>query len=136
VLRSIFGPRTPPTYPQRPVRAALIAFVALATYVAAFMPFDEELRKGWPLALCYCAFLAVTGIGLVRLGPRAVLFLIVASVAMILLAIVGMAIVFSSDSPLNSSGWWWLQASLYLFYGLGVCTVCMVGRGWFLYLKR
>jgi hypothetical protein len=48
-------------YPKRPVKAALMHFMVLSVFIGAFIPFDAQIRRVWPLALGYCALLSTPG---------------------------------------------------------------------------
>ena len=119
-------------YPQHPIRATVIAFVCLAVYVSVFMPFQEELRRGWLLAFGYCAFLAVVSVGLVRLGRRALLLLGIPAAVALVPGVVGVALALRPGASVES-GSVWLGVSLYLLYALGVWGLCLVVKGWSLY---
>jgi hypothetical protein len=121
-------------YLKRPIRAAILTFVALAVFVGLSLPFQERpLRDSWPWAFVYCAFLSVAGVGLARLGRRAVLLIGVPFTVAVLPGVVGFALMLRSTSMQGGDGW--LRLSLYLFYGLGFWGAYWIIRGWLLYFK-
>lgn len=82
----------------------------------------------------YCALLAVAAIGFVRLGPMALLKLVVSALVAVIPGAVGVKLALS---PLSSgAGMVWLHISLYLFCAVGVLALFFVVRGWSLYFKK
>lgn len=82
----------------------------------------------------YCALLAVVAIGFVRLGPSALLQLVVSALIAIIPGAVGVKLALSADSA--NAGMVWLHISLYLFYAVCGLALFFVVRGWSLYFKR
>ncbi len=122
-------------YPKKPVRAAILTFVALAVFVGVCLPFQEStIRDSWPWAFAYCALLSVGSIGLVRLGRRVLVLIGIPFVVAVLPAIIGFTLMVGSTSL--ESGGAWLQLSLYLFYALGAWGAYWIARGWLLYYKN
>ena len=113
---------------QRPVRAVLILFFVLSAFIGVYLPFDEHVREGWPLAILYCAFLAVTSIGLARLGRRGVLLFLIPAVIAAAPGFVGIALSLRTFG----GGDVWLRTSVYSLYAVGVWGTCLVIRGWWL----
>jgi hypothetical protein len=123
-----------PFYPKRPVRTTFVVFLALAAFISLFIPFEERLRGKWPFAYAYCALLAVSTVGLARLGRRAMSFLIASAAIASLPAVIGIAI-FLVRGPSIEFTTSWIQVSLYLFYLLGALGLLMVVKGWLLYFQ-
>jgi hypothetical protein len=120
-------------YPKRPVRAVVITFVALLVFVGVFIPFDEVLQETWPFAFCYCLFLAIASVGLMRLGRIAIVTLLPAAAVAMAPGIIGFVMAFRSESY---EFLYWMKTSLYLFYAVGIWGIYLVVRGWFLYFKQ
>ncbi|WP_146115616.1 MULTISPECIES: hypothetical protein [Pirellulaceae] len=122
-------------YPKRPVRATFITFLSLSAFVGAFMPFDQTIRDAWPFALGYCALLAVSSVGLARLGWRGWLLVVAGTMIAVAPAAVGIALMLRPGGSIED-GDVWLPVSLYLFYALMAFGVCLVIRGWTLYFTK
>lgn len=105
-------------YPQQPVKAFLIVFLSLAAFVGIFLPFEAWLREVWTLAFGYCAFLAVSSVGLARLGRQVVLLLGIPFALALVPGLIGITLMLRSPNVLDS-GEHWLQVSLYLLYAYG-----------------
>ena len=120
-------------HPKHPVKAALVGFAILAACVAAAIPFDERIRGAWPFAFGYCALLAVAGVGLVRLGQKVLWLLGVPLAVALAPGAFGFALLLDSGGA-KDLGADWLRVSLYLCYALAAWMLCLVVKGWSLYL--
>lgn len=129
-----------PIYPQRPIRAKVIAFtllVALLGSMIFFLPVEQPRPIEWPLVLGYCFALSFASMGLVRISGR----LQALWGALILLAFAPAVV---SALMLNSIPWSEPADNLdnimlgfliarYLFWAVGVVGVILVAWGWNLY---
>lgn len=122
-------------YPKRPFRAVLFLFLGLATFVSLVASFDPRLREAWPLALGYCAILAIFTIGLIRLKFRYLALLIFAGLTSILLGLAGYFVLMQSETS-TEPGKQWIQASLYFGYGTGLVALVFSCWGWVSYFKE
>lgn len=122
------------TYPARPLKATLIVFVAISAFMSVFLPFDSRLRDHWPLVYLYGALLAISSVGLARLGRRAMRLLLISIAIAAIPAAIGFAIFFGNRASFESAAAWF-QISLYLIYLVGALGVAMVALGWLLYFR-
>ncbi|HXC36949.1 MAG TPA: hypothetical protein VNV43_13815 [Candidatus Acidoferrales bacterium] len=124
------------SYPRRPVRAVWLTFLGCSVWVTIFLPFmTKELPpKNWPPLYAYCALLAVVAIGFVRLGPTALLQLVVSALVALMPGAIGVKLALSPNSV--NAGMVWLHISLYLFYMVGLLALFFVVKGWSLYFKK
>jgi hypothetical protein len=124
------------SYPRRPVRAAWLTFLGCSVWVTIFLPFltDKLPPKSWPVLYAYCALLAVVAIGFVRLGPSALLQLVVSALVALMPGAIGVKLALSPNSV--GAGMVWLHISLYLFYAVCALALYFVVRGWSLYFTR
>ncbi len=120
-------------YPKHPVKAALVGFAILSGCVALVLPFDERVRGAWPFAFGYCALLPVVGVGLVRLGQKVFWVLGIPLAVALAPGAVGLALLLRSEGA-NDLGADWLRVSLYSCYALAAWVLCLVVKGWSLYL--
>jgi hypothetical protein len=90
--------------------------------------------KNWPPLYAYCALLAVVAIGFVRLGPTALLQLVVSALVALMPGAIGVKLALSPNSV--NAGMVWLHISLYLFYMVGLLALFFVVKGWSLYFKK
>lgn len=124
-------------YPKRPVRVAMLMSIALSLFVGACLLFMEpEARVPWPGAIAYCAFLSFCSIGLARFGRKGLLLIGLPFAVAFLPAIVGVVLLFRSQSGLDGVGWSWLRLSLFLIYASGAWAVFWVLRGWLLCFRK
>ncbi|HEX3628033.1 MAG TPA: hypothetical protein VH280_21695 [Verrucomicrobiae bacterium] len=125
-----------PPYPRRPVRAALLTFLLCSVWVTIFLPFlTKQLPpRSWPPLYAYCAVLAIGAIGFVRLGPTALLQVVVSALVAGMPGAVGVKLALAA--PSSDAGRVWLHISLYLFYAVGLLAIFFIVRGWSLYFKR
>ncbi|EEF60947.1 hypothetical protein [Pedosphaera parvula] len=122
---------TPTTkYPKEPAKAFFIVFFSLSALAAIMLPISV-----WTLAFGCCAFLAVTSVGLARLGRRVVLLLGLPFALAMLPGLIGVTLMLSSPHVLDA-GESWLQVSRYLLYAWSAWGVCWVARGWLLYYRE
>ncbi len=120
-------------YPRRPVRALLITFAGLATFVGAFVPFVEEVRDHRPFAIVYCACLAVAAIGWVRFGVvRSVIFV---GIPTAMTSLASASVIWLMDHPDTTLAELetWIRVLRVIFYGWVFWCACIVLRGWHLY---
>ena len=122
-------------YSKRPFRAVLFLFLALATFVSLFAPFEPRLRGAWPLALGYCAILAVFTVGLIRLKFRYLALLIFSGLTSMLLGLEGYFGLMQSET-FTETGMRWIRASLYFGYGTGLVAMVFSCWGWISYFKE
>lgn len=120
-------------YPKRPVRAAVTVFFATSLVMAIGLIFDGLPADKWPWAFGYCALLAVTTVGLMRNGRKALLLLVGAAAVAFVPAVIGFARLSATSDLEKGSHWIWLRVSVYLLYALSLPALWLVIRGWLLY---
>jgi len=119
-------------HPRRPVRAALLSFLALSALIAASFPFIDGLPPlAWPAGFLYCALLPLWVIGVARLGARAFIrFGIVYAVALIPAGIGALAWGAGDGRRLSFE---LLDLSCWLLVPVGLWGIFLALKGWSLY---
>ena len=115
-------------YPQKPLRTAIITFCALS-FIFVLAAIAEAKNSGLlPWGICYSALLAVSVVGLLRVGKRAFIVLGGVSIVAFAPAILGLTFYFDTDA-----GWKFVRLSTYLLWAVGLVGVAFVVKGWRLY---
>lgn len=125
---------------RRPLRAVLVVFACLMVLTIGLTPLivaeAGSPKEGFFFRLAgYCAGLSVIAIGLARMGPRALLWLIPFPAVMAVVWGVGMtSLKHQPDASLDEMGAW-LKVLGVLSYGALTLIGGMAVWGWWLYTR-